>query len=611
MSNLARTYRTIRHLRPSQWYWRLRYRRESRRPVVAPRVPAALTVRGDFPENAATIPEILSEASLGQDARGALDNARDDWNEARKPLSDREFLDRLERGQFTHLNETRDLGTDPVDWRLGDQQSDRLWTITLHYHAWAWRLAQIVTRGGQSGQRADRLLRRYLGDWITRCDLTVDGSRSLAWNSYAIATRIGWWCRLYHLLGASGRAAWGSLETVFLDSLWSQAAWLSEHLEWDLLANHLLRNIVGLAWAGRFFEGSRPKQWLQTAARLAERQAGEQVLPDGGHFERSSMYHVVVMNDFLALAVLLNDTPAGEPLKQTWRRMAEFLAWARHPDGQVPLLNDSGFNGAPAPAAMLAGGKQLLGIDVDPSPRQGVRLFSDFGLAVWHDPRWSVFFDVGPVGPDYQPGHTHADTLAFEASYHGRRVFVDPGTLRYDHDASRVYDRSTASHNTVAVDNADSSEVWHIFRVGRRARPIDVAFDAGSDHLQTAASHTGYDHLPGRPRHRRELRVDRSGTLVLVDQLEGHGRHRVEGGLLLDPGWQCQTNPDGWTIRCGEHVLRLVVEGRDVSFSADPAKYHPEYGLELATHRLRWQGVVQFPYTQTIRIESEADASTS
>ena len=39
-------------------------------------------------------------------------------------------------------------------------------------------------------------------------------------------------------------------------SLWQQASWLAGHLEWDLRANHLMRDLAGLATAGRFFAGA-------------------------------------------------------------------------------------------------------------------------------------------------------------------------------------------------------------------------------------------------------------------------------------------------------------------------------------------------------------------
>ena len=39
-----------------------------------------------------------------------------------------------------------------------------------------------------------------------------------------------------------------------------------------------------------------------------------------------------------------------------------------------------------------------------------------------------AFLDVGPIGPNYLPGHGHADTLSFELSIHGKRVVVNAGT---------------------------------------------------------------------------------------------------------------------------------------------------------------------------------------
>src|SRR5262249_27620124 len=158
----------------------------------------------------------------------------------------------------------------------------------------------------------------------------------------------------------------------------------------DLLANHLLRDAAGLAWAGRFFAEPEAARWLRTATRLAAEQAAEQVLPDGGHFERSPMYHLHVMEDFLTLALLVEDPLVREELRTAWRRMAEHLAWARHPDGEVPLFNDGGLRAACEPGRMLELGRSL-GVDVDAGPRRGGHHFPDTGLAVWHGDPWTVF----------------------------------------------------------------------------------------------------------------------------------------------------------------------------------------------------------------------------
>ncbi len=542
-----------------------------------PDVPQTLRLRGDFPQ----VPLVAHRPGPGGP----------------------QLVDQLQQGVFEHLHVSRRLNRPPTDWRIGPITHDRLWTAALHYHAWAWELAESARHHGASAEQADELLRHYLADWIARCDLPVPGSRELAWNSYAVATRIGWWCRLFHALGSHGRRHWGPLQPIFLSSLWTQAEYLHRHLEFDLLANHLLRDAAGLAWAGRFFQGPQPGRWMQTATRLALRQAEEQVLGDGGHFERSPMYHLHVMEDLLSLALLLEDETARTRLRETWRRMAEFLCWTRHPDGQIPLLNDGGFNGACDPQQMLRAGGRSLALSVPTEPKRGGKFFPDFGLLAWHSQPWSVFFDIGPVGPDYQGGHAHADTLSFEASFAGRRLFVDPGSFGYDRDESRRYDRATASHNTVCIDQTDSSEVWDIFRVGRRARPIGVDVDLTADLCSAVAAHTGYDHLAGRPRHHRELLVSEGGPLTIIDNIEGSGTHSIEGGVLIAPGWQAEETSEGWRIHDENRAVRVTLEADQLRRATKQQPYHPEYGRQDRCQRLVWQGMVQLPYKIVFRAE--------
>jgi uncharacterized heparinase superfamily protein len=502
----------------------------------------------------------------------------------------------LRKGVFCHLNQAHNVGRECPDWRLGPVASDRLWTITLHYHAWVYDLAQVAAGELACADYAAICFEHYLSDWMSRCALTSLGAHHLAWNAYAIATRITWWIRSYCLLGRPRFKSWGHFGQTFLHSLWQQAAYLHDHLEWDLRGNHLLRDAVGLAWAGRFFGEEKARQWLATATSLALGQVTEQVLPDGGHFERSSMYHLHAMEDILSLGLLLEESAARVHLRDAWLRMAEYLAWLRHPDGKVALFNDGGLDAACAPERMLRLGERF-GVPVNSARRWGGRYFSETGIVVSHMEPWSIFLDVGPVGPDYQPGHAHADTLAIECSYAGKRLFVDPGCFAYDNDERRRYDRSTMAHNTVCIDQINSSEVWHIFRVGRRARPVDVRVQIGSIGLRAAAGHTGYDHLPGRPRHHREL-VAVGRDLAIIDRISGNGSHLVQGGFTLAPEWRVRPVAGGWELHCeGRWLLWRISSPQNLVLTIEPALYHPSYGLEVKTQRLVWRYEGNLPLT--------------
>ncbi len=516
----------------------------------------------------------------------------------------RELIDQLSQGKFVHLNKAMHLGFDRPDWKLGPQHEGRLWIITLHYHEWLYCLARETAASGAGAQQAEELFVHYLGDWIERCDLTVPGARDLAWNSYAVATRIGWWVRAFQALGRQWWRERDSLRRAFLSSLYRQAQYLFTHLEWDLRANHLLRDAVGLAWASRFFQGETSRRWHDAAATIALEQIREQVLDDGAHIERSLMYQQHIMDDVIALAHLLRAGDARRSLCEAWSRMAEYLVWMMHPDGTIALFNDATHDGASPASETLAAGKSLgLAAPLE-APGCG-RFFPDAGVAAWHGNPWTIFFDVGPIGADFQPGHAHADTLSFECSIDAHRLFVDPGTFGYDLDVCRSYDRSTAAHNTVCIDGIDSSEMWHIFRVGRRARPLGVSaeFDPARSAMTVHAGHDGYDHLPGRPRHSRTIRTDRTAALEIVDRIEGTGVHHVQAGLLLAEPWHAAAGARGWEITGHGRTLNVTVTANvELALSVRPAVLHHRFGVESATSRLVWDWIGPMPLEVTTRV---------
>ena len=573
---MLRLLRTVCHLRPSQLFWRLRYSLE--RPWSS-RLAGRWSWRGSSPP---VLREAFPDLPLPEPPR------------PRGPAA----VEMLAERRLELLNESRPFDADSPDWRLGERTSDRLWTVTLHYHAWAYALAETAaTTSGETARQAASLVRRGLADWIRACAIERPGTAALAWNSYAVATRIGWWIRAYRLARSEIFAGHAALEGEFLRSLWQQAAYLNAHLEWDLRANHLIRDLVGLALAGRFFRHPRASTWLRRASALAVEQAAEQVLADGGDYERSPKYHLDVMGDLLQLALLTEDEPTRAVLRRTWTSMAEWIAWMRHPDGATAHFND----GAAVPAARIAHqvrSGERLGVGFDLAPRRGGRHLASSGFVVWHGDEWSVFLDVGPLGPDEQTGHGHADTLSIECSLRGRRLVVDPGTFGYDADERRRYDRSTRAHNTVCIDGRDSSELWHVFRAGRRARPRDVSVSFRADGFLAGAFHDGYDHLPGRPRHRRTLRLQDPGIFSIEDEVSGAGSHELEGGLLIEPAWEVRTDGAGWIAELDGLRVAIGVAGDDrPELFAEQRQYHPDYGSERRATRIGWRRRGPLPWS--------------
>jgi uncharacterized heparinase superfamily protein len=99
----------------------------------------------------------------------------------------------------------------------------------------------------------------------------------------------------------------------------------------------------------------------------------------------------------------------------------------------------------------------------------------------------------------------------------------------------RAYQRSTAAHNTVELDDLDSTEVWGAFRAGRRARVRGVSAGTSDGTVTIEAAQDGYRNLPGRPVHHRRWSVD-PREIGVDDTVRGRGLHRVTVRWHLAPG---------------------------------------------------------------------------
>ena len=104
-----------------------------------------------------------------------------------------------------------------------------------------------------------------------------------------------------------------------------------------------------------------------------EREIPEQILTDGGHFERSPMYHAIILEDVLDLINLARAYPGTVPerVAECWRLTAErMLYWLSamvHPDGEIAFFNDAALGIVLGLAEGLGAQPQALG---GPVPRE-------------------------------------------------------------------------------------------------------------------------------------------------------------------------------------------------------------------------------------------------
>ena len=271
-----------------------------------------------------------------------------------------------------------------------------------------------------------------------------------------------------------------------------------------------------------------------------------------------------------------------------------------HPDGEVAFFNDSVTGVAPTPAELEAYAVRLglpeaaepgLAAPVEPGRpvclqnRNGpcMRVLQPSGFIRIDEPHLgaAVILDVGPVGPDYLPGHAHADTLSFELSLEGRRVLVNSGISQYGLGAERLRQRGTAAHNTVTVDGADSSEVWGGFRVARRAQArVARIVEQGGHGAIVEAEHDGYTRFRGTGVHRRTWTFDYgAGCLVVSDAIETAGA--AESQWHFAPGFELAIGQDPTVLRASDGAFTVEFRAEGAEWRLSQSKYSPQFGLSL------------------------------
>lgn len=413
----------------------------------------------------------------------------------------------------------------------------------------------------------------------------------VGWESYPLSQRIVNWIKYF--------LAHPQECPPVLASLSKQAAVLSQQFEWDLLGNHLLANAKALWWAGLFFTGDMAWAWQEKGARVFLAQLALQILSDGGHEERSPMYHALILEDILDIIALhkLYEKHPPAALISTAEKMLAWLAVMQHPDGDFPLFNDTALNQVPKLQHLSEYATRLGITNLKHSPL--TRLLHPSGYAKLVKGPFIVFVDVGPVGPPHQPGHAHADTLSFELSVGTERILVNSGISTYEPGPLRHFQRSSAAHNTVVINKQNSSEVWGSFRVARRASP-QILWWRKDTPLQLIATHNGYQRLPGAPTVVREWKLFGS-HFELRDVIKGQGVHTIE--------WYFYVHPDVRVEQKG-NIVFLYSRWYQTTFELDAqvqltvkaSQYYPGFGVSVPNQVIygRYQGIIPKIFKHTL-----------
>ena len=367
--------------------------------------------------------------------------------------------------------------------------------------------------------------------------------------------------------------------------------------------NHLAGEGAALTVLGSCLPGlPGAKKWRSLGEKALARSVDRLILPDGGGLE-GSLHYLSLVCRLIILACRLTGDCGFLDRNNRWERLrAAYLFCCAVTDGGRSISefgdsDDATVAGPPPAEAELRyrstlnqlylflrnnslqdqplchhfepdlDSLWLFGHDelraADSSRKAPVHLLLErFGYSGRYVVRWPgkggnpagfLRFECGPWGAGKTWAHAHADRLSFSLFLDGRPFFIDPGTGAYLASRKRrEYFRSTAAHNTAAIDGYSQGEPLGPFLWKQEVPSRLLRLEETEDKVILMGEHYGYQRQQGAV-HRREILL-RPGesAMELVDSFFTDRKHHITLVFNLHP--RCIVEKDKAT----EGAMRIL-----------------------------------------------------
>ncbi len=394
------------------------------------------------------------------------------------------------------------------------------WLSEMHSFAW---LRDLRALGGDVARRQARDLVRAWLDTHRAWSLP-------AWDPLTSGRRLASWLGCFEFFAASAEI---EFRHRLLASIAQQAQHLCRALPAGLGGADLIAAAKGLIFAGAALPGG--KVWRERGLEILRRELARQILPDGGHIERSPSRHMAVLRDLIdargALArVESPGTAAGEEGGERWvapseltaaiEALAPVLRMYQHGDGGLGLFNGS---------VEESGWQVDLVLQRAGGPRRPIGQAPESGFQRLRAGRTVVLVETGTPPPRGLDRHAHAGALSLEVSAGRERIVVNCGARPND-PTWRQAQRATAAHSTLVLGDVNSAQILSS-GLGRAARILYCRREEEEGRIWLDTAHDGYVRGFGVVHRRRLFLSADGGDLRGEDCLEPFG-HRVPRGAF-------------------------------------------------------------------------------
>lgn len=455
--------------------------------------------------------------------------------------------DAILSNKFTFLNNLSYEFGNEIEWSK-NPFNYRLWTFNLNYFDYLEVLykANIITNDDTYLFKGIELIT----DWVNKNKLyNID-----TWDPYVVSKRV------YNIINfisiAKNKILISNLDEIN-DSIYDHAKYLEKNIEYYLDANHVIMDGKGLVFSGVYLANEKI---IDKGLSILLNEYHRQVLSDGCHYERSPSYQVEVLSHYVECYLLLhknNIVKEIDNIKIIIEKMTKYLSSIIMPDGNIPLLNDSSLDypfkaddllqvssaiinkkyyysdkiSNYAKKILDEDGLNVLNILRETTREHEAQVLEESGYYIITDKVNEediyILFDCGDGGPDYNLGHCHADSMNIIFNVGGENLIIDSGTYTYNRGYIRDFYRSTLAHNTITIDNKNSSDIWGAFRVGKRAKSYMCKYVKEKDYTYIKAYHDGYTKVLKKDKiiHQREVIYIHKKAIFIVDSLLGNIKH--------------------------------------------------------------------------------------
>ena len=460
---------------------------------------------------------------------------------------------RILKGEIEYLGTTRAL----LPGGFGSTQGTAL--IHDYTHGFSW-LRDLRALGSDAARVRARAL---VSDWINCSDVP-----SRAMSAPIIGARVASWLGHYDFFASSAE---DEFRQELMARLVYDARALAALLPVEARDGSALTALKGLTAAAVAIPEHAP--FLQRVLRFLPPEIERQVLPDGGHVERSPAAHLACLQDLTEIRALLQagriEAPASLP--GAIERMAVALRALRHGDGGLALFNGS-----------REDWPNLIDLVLGQAGRTGrsVMTLADTGFYRLAAGRSVLLADAGAPPPSGSDRLAHAGTLSFEFSVGRERLVVNCGAAPASPGDWRDALRATAAHSTLVIADVSSSEL-RSGGLGRRPSIVEAQRQEANGAHWLEMSHDGWRPVFNAI-HRRRLYLAESG-----EDLRGEDIIESDEGQPFTLRFHLHPNVTASLQRDGAAALLRLPGGQGWRFRADGAAILIEESVYLGGNEPR------------------------